>query len=130
MVYPAPHACPTCQHDLAIQELACPHCGTTVRGRWLPDPFSRLTPDQRAFLALFVRSRGNLSDVERTLGVSYPTVRAKLEEIIAALGEAPAPSPARPPASRQEVLGRIARGELSVDEGLALLRERPRTEES
>jgi hypothetical protein len=47
--------------------------------RWLASPFSRLSADQEAFLALFVRSRGNLSEVERALGVSYPTVRAKLE---------------------------------------------------
>jgi len=48
-------------------------------------PFARLSDDQLAFLRLFVTSRGNLSDIERTLGVSYPTVRAKVDDLIAAV---------------------------------------------
>lgn len=117
----APHLCPTCGSGLEPRELACPVCETVVRGRWAANPFSRLTPDQQTFLTLFVRSRGNLSDVERTLRVSYPTVRAKLEEIIAALGEPASAKPAAP-GTREEILERIARGELSVDEGMTLLR--------
>lgn len=125
-MYHAPEQCPTCGQSLEIRELSCPVCETVVRGRWAPSPFSRLTPDQQTFLTLFVRSRGNLSDVERTLGVSYPTVRAKLEEIINALEEpAPAPAPAAP-SSRDEILQRIARGELAVDEGMRLLQQLPR----
>ena len=119
-MYRAPQQCPTCGQSLEIRELVCPACATVVRGRWAASPFSRLSADQQAFLALFVRSRGNLSEVERALGVSYPTVRAKLEEIIAALEE-PEPVP-RPLATRSEVLERVARGELSPAEALALLR--------
>ncbi len=122
-MYRAPQQCPTCGQSLEIRELACPACATVVRGRWSASPFSRLSPDQQAFLALFVRSRGNLSEVERVLGVSYPTVRAKLEEVIAALEE---PEPAqRPQATRSEILERVARGELSPAEALALLRRSP-----
>jgi len=121
-VFIAPGKCPTCGHELELRELACPSCETVVRGRWAASPFSRLTADQQNFLTLFVRSRGNLSDVERTLGVSYPTVRAKLEEIIGALGEVPQPRPAEPPATREEILARVSRGELGVDEGVSLLR--------
>lgn len=126
-MYTAPQQCPTCSSPLDVRELSCPVCHTTVRGTWAASPFSRLTADQTTFLTLFVRSRGNLSDVERTLGVSYPTVRAKLEEIIGALEE-PAPAPATPTAdtngaSREEILQRIARGEVSVDEGMAQLRQ-------
>lgn|SRR5690606_31009182 len=121
-MYNAPQQCPTCGSALQIQELACPTCSTIVRGRWAANPFSRLTDDQQTFLLLFVRSRGNLSDVERTLGVSYPTVRGKLEDIIAALEEPePAPAPA-PSTEREKILERIARGELTVDEGMAQLR--------
>ena len=121
-MFVAPGKCPTCGQDLEVREVACPSCETVVRGRWAASPFSRLTPDQQNFLTLFVRSRGNLSDVERTLGVSYPTVRAKLEEIIGALGEPSPPRPAEAPATREEILQRISRGELSVDEGTVLLR--------
>ncbi|HET7035662.1 MAG TPA: DUF2089 domain-containing protein [Thermomicrobiaceae bacterium] len=125
---PAPQQCPTCGHPLELRELSCPACETVVRGRWAASPFSRLSPEQQTFLRLFVRSRGNLSEVERTLGVSYPTVRAKLEEVIELLGEpetappaAPAPAPPARPSARDELLQRIARGELGVDEGLARL---------
>ena len=121
-MFVAPGKCPTCGQDLEVHEVACPSCETVVRGRWAASPFSRLTPDQQNFLTLFVRSRGNLSDVERTLGVSYPTVRAKLEEIIGALDEPAPPRSAEPPTTREEILARIARGEVSVDDGVVLLR--------
>jgi hypothetical protein len=124
-MHTAPRQCPTCAGPLEPRELACPACATVVRGRWTPSPFGHLTAEQQTFLLLFVRSRGNLSDVERTLGVSYPTVRAKLDELIAALGEPP-PAPAP---SRQAILEQVARGALSADEALARLRQRPRTEE-
>lgn len=127
-MYTAPRACPTCANPLETRELACPVCATTVRGRWAPSPFGHLTAEQQTFLLLFVRSRGNLSDVERTLGVSYPTIRAKLDELIAALGEPPAP-PAPPPPTRQAILEQVARGEISADEALARLPRRTRTEE-
>lgn len=126
-MFPAPQQCPTCGHPLELRELSCPACETVVRGRWAAGPFSRLSPEQQTFLRLFVRSRGNLSEVERTLGVSYPTVRAKLEEVIELLGEQEPPAAPPPPAAttrpsaRDELLQRIARGEVGVDEGLARL---------
>lgn len=93
-----------------------------MRGRWTPSPLGHLTTEPQTFLLLFVRSWGNLSDVERTLGISYPTVRAKLDELIAVLGEPPAPC-------RQAILEQVARGALSPDEALARLRQRSRPEE-
>jgi hypothetical protein len=119
-VYSAPTVCPTCGQALEVRELHCSHCATTIRGRWSPSVFERLTEDQQTFLRLFVRSRGNLSEVERSLGVSYPTVRAKLEEIIDLLQDAPASRPA-PSETRDEVLRLIASGQLNVDEGLERL---------
>jgi hypothetical protein len=86
---------------LETRELECAACSTTVRGRWAATPLGRLTAEQQAFLLLFVRARGNLSEVERALGVSYPTVRAKLDDLITALGE-PAGGPAAP-TSRQSL---------------------------
>jgi hypothetical protein len=127
-MYVTPRQCPTCAGALETRELACPVCATVVRGRWSANPFSHLTADQQTFLTIFVRSRGNLSDVERTLGVSYPTVRAKLDDLIAALGE-PAPAPRPPSPSRLAVLEQVKRGEVSADEALARLKALPRTEE-
>jgi hypothetical protein len=122
-VYKAPSHCPTCGHVLDIRELNCQECDTTIRGRWSLGVFGRLTADHQTILRLFVSSRGNLSEVERSLGVSYPTVRAKLEEVIEALQDEPAPMPET---SRQEtrddILQAISAGRLSVEEGLARLR--------
>jgi hypothetical protein len=144
---PIPRQCPSCAEALEPRELVCPACATTVRGQWAPDPFRRLTREQVVFLRLFVTSRGNLSDVERALGVSYPTVRAKLDDLIAALDEPPPPPappmpptpPAPPdppdppdlpdPAGRQALLEAVARGDLDIDTALARLR-RPPTEEA
>ena len=122
--------CISCGGRLEIRELYCESCDITIRGRFPLEgrgPFARLSNDQLAFLHLFVTSRGNMSDVERSLGVSYPTVRAKLDDLIAALDpaeEAPA-QPAANGMSRAEVMARVSSGELSVDEAMAMLESLP-----
>lgn len=122
--------CPTCgKAGLHISEVTCAACGTQVRSRYSPCPFCALHEEEQTFLLLFVRSRGNLKDVEKTLGVSYPTVRAKLDEIIERLTPAqpPAqpvsPGPAAPP-DRAAVLAQVQSGQLSAADALALL-QRP-----
>ncbi len=120
-MYTSPSNCPTCGHDLEVRELSCPACATTVRGRWSPGVFGQLTGDQQNFLRIFVKSRGNLSEVERSLGVSYPTVRAKLEEIIELLDE-PVSQDQPAAETRDDVLRQIAEGRLSVDQGLSRLK--------
>ena len=116
-------ACPTCgNRAVTITEIHCDACGTQVRSRYRPCPFCSLTEDEQTFLLLFVRSRGNLKDMEKTLGISYPTVRAKLDELIERL------SPPAPPAAtgeRKALLERVQAGKLSVGEALAALREAP-----
>jgi hypothetical protein len=84
-----------------------------------------LNDEQEAFLRLFVLSRGNLSDVERSLGVSYPTVRAKLDDLIAAVSESQDESPAapEPPLTRSEILARVSDGRLSAEDGMAMLQK-------
>lgn len=125
--------CPACEGPLEVRELYCPHCDMQLRGRFEvggAGPFARLNDDQLAFLRLFVTSRGNLSDIERTLGVSYPTVRAKLDDLIAAV-VASEPAPATPtptaasdaPLTRREILARVADGRLTPQEGMALIQQ-------
>ncbi|MEZ4521922.1 MAG: DUF2089 domain-containing protein [Thermomicrobiales bacterium] len=129
MTVPIEH-CISCGGQLEIRELHCRECDITIRGRFPMEgrgPFARLSDDQLAFLHLFVTSRGNMSDVERSLGVSYPTVRAKLDDLIAALepGEGvPEPQPATS-LSRSDVMSRVSSGELTVDEAMELLASLP-----
>ena len=123
-------ACPTCDSaKLSITEVTCDACGTQVRSRYSRCPFCSLTEDQQTFLLLFLRSRGNLKDLEKTLGVSYPTVRAKLDELVDRLAPptlAPESVPAIVPDSRQAVLARVQAGELSPAEALVWLSREPR----
>ena len=78
--------CPSCGGRIEIGEVHCTRCDTQVRARYRPCDFCTLTEEQSTFLRIFVLSRGNLSEVEKRLGVSYPTVRAKLDEVIERLG--------------------------------------------
>lgn len=120
------NSCPSCDGELVIRELYCPACDIQIRGNFSApeaDSSLRLNSEQQAFLRLFVMSRGNLSDVERSLGVSYPTVRAKLDDLIAAFAAESAPAPAEPEhLDRDEILTRVADGRLSPDQGMAMLR--------
>jgi hypothetical protein len=81
-------SCPSCGGTLEITEVHCLNCDARVQARFSAGDFNSLNEEQSTFLRIFVTSRGNLSDVEKRLGVSYPTVRAKLDEVIARL-EAP-----------------------------------------
>jgi hypothetical protein len=122
-------ACPSCGGELEIREVGCVRCATQVRARYRPCDFCRLSDEQSTFLRLFVTSRGNLSEVEKRLGVSYPTVRAKLDEIIGRMnaGDAvqAADNGAAEPsgAARRVILQAVARGELDPAEGVRRLRE-------
>ncbi|MFN8621959.1 MAG: DUF2089 domain-containing protein [Chloroflexota bacterium] len=130
--------CPVCSGQLAVTRLHCGGCGTTLEGRFGVGRFGRLDKEQLALLESFLRSRGNLRDMERELGISYPTVRNRVEALVRALGladgDAPAaPEPAAPPttpapdpgfiaAERRRVLERLARNELTPEDAAAILR--------
>lgn len=114
--------CPTCGGTLEVREMACPACATTVRSRYQLCDFCRLTAEQVTFVRQFVLSRGNLSEMEKFLGVSYPTVRAKLEEISTLLrADQPVARPVGRGQERQRILQRVQAGELTAIEGLAML---------
>lgn len=119
-------SCPSCGGVMEITEVRCTRCETQVRARYRPCDFCTLSEEQSTFLRLFLTSRGNLSEVEKRLGVSYPTVRAKLDEVIARLDHAPAPSTpvtaAPGGAARREILEAVARGEISAADGMARIR--------
>lgn len=116
-------SCPSCGHALEITEVRCTHCETQVRAHYRPCDFCALSEEQSTFLRLFLTSRGNLSEVEKRLGVSYPTVRAKLDEVIARLDHAEPAAPRTEGQERRQILEAIARGEISAAEGMARIRE-------
>jgi len=118
--------CPVCQAELAVTRLNCRACGTSIEGEFSVGRFARLSREQLALLESFLRTRGNLRELERELGVSYPTVRARVDALVRALGLTPSgeetPEAARADAAvdrddaRRLVLERLARREIGADE--------------
>ena len=112
--------CPSCGGHLVVTELTCPSCETVVRSRYAPCPFCRLAPDSLSFLEAFVKCRGNIKEMERALGISYPTVRGRLNAIIRELGyevevevEVDETEIA---AQRKEILDQLDKGEITASE--------------
>ena len=122
--------CPSCGGALAVTALQCTNCDVGVTGRFAPSDFWRLSEEQTTFLRLFVKNRGNLSDMEKALGISYPTVRNKLEEIIRVLDQPSAPAATANPAQarRDAILRQVAAGQISATDALAHLRSAANTE--
>ncbi len=77
--------CPVCQGELTITRLHCNTCGTALEGEFGVGRFGHLEREQLSFLESFLRSRGNLKEMERELGISYPTVRGRLEALLRSL---------------------------------------------
>lgn len=126
VAYRAPGRCPVCAGRLEVARLQCPECGTAVEGQFEGCPFCALTPEQQRLVMLFLRVRGNIREVERELGVSYPTVRARLDGIAEALGlrvEPEVDEEEERRRIRRETLAAVERGELAVEEAVRRLRE-------
>lgn len=110
-MYRAPHKCCICGEKLTVSRLSCAHCGTVMEGDFTGCRFCSLSPEQELFLLTFIKNRGSIKDVERELGISYPTVRAALDNLIASLGLSDDPAPAEPSSDRE------SRGEASTKSG-------------
>ena len=127
MKYPVPGRCPVCGQSLYVTKLACSHCGTSVEGVFELPRLARLSPEHQQFIELFIRSEGKLNRVQEFLGISYPTARAQLHEVIRALGYEPSgadenrPHPATPERRRQ-ILADLDAGKISSDEAIRLLK--------
>jgi len=134
--------CPVCEGELQVTRLNCTTCGTSIDGQFSVGRFSRLNREQVALLESFLRSRGNLRELERELGISYPTVRNRVEALVRALGlsdgeplpaaesesvtaSGPAPATSADPAVRREILERLSRHEISAEAAAAALRGGP-----
>jgi hypothetical protein len=111
---------------MAVTRLACPTCDTAVEGRFRLSRLERLTGEQRAFVELFVRCDGKLNWVASELKLSYPTVRARLDDVIRAMGyEAlsgpPAEERQRIAEQRQGILNDLAAGKVTTEDAIKQL---------
>jgi hypothetical protein len=129
--------CPVCASELSVTRLHCRSCGTTLEGEFSVGRFGRLDREGLALLESFLRSRGNLREMERELGISYPTVRSRVEALVRSLGfgprtetdeaDDPGIEPAPPGRTREEILQALARHEMSALDAAAAIRALGRT---
>jgi hypothetical protein len=117
--------CPSCGGRLEVRELGCPQCEILVRGRFATCEFCDLPEEQLNFLRLFVSRRGNLRELERELGISYPTVRARLDDLLRALAYPVSPTSAADRLEqRRHVLEELKGGKLTAEEAVRALKGR------
>ena len=108
--------CPDCQQPLKVGRMTCPSCKLAIEGEFEVSVLGKLSEEDQAFVIAFVRHHGSLKKMESLFGISYPTVKNRLNAISAALDrnfEGPSPN--------LYVLEQLSRGELSVDEALERL---------
>ena len=111
--------CPACGKRLKIVRLQCQNCHTAIEGRFDSPPLTQLDSEQQKFVQVFIKARGSIKEVEKELGISYPTVCKKLDELTKVLGYTPEDTEKR----KKEILRVIEKGEVSAEEGANLLRE-------
>ncbi len=113
--------CPVCGDTLEATVLYCPACDTAIHGHFGLGRFGQLTQEQLCFALTFIRCEGKITRVEEEMGISYPTVRNRLHDLIRALGfETDDESP--PAVDRSSILERLSQGEISAAEAVHLLK--------
>lgn len=122
MANPVIGLCPICGEVLEVTHLHCPSCDTSVAGHFDLGRFYRLTPEQRFFAETFIRCEGKINKVEEELGLSYPTVRNRLNELIHALGYEVPQEAGLSNEQRRAILSQLAAGEITSEEAIKLLR--------
>ena len=119
-----PTRCPLCTGRVHVERLKCESCESAVEGQFSLDWPGALSPEQSAFVKVFLICRGKIKDVEQALGISYPTVVSRLDDVVAALG---APNTTSAPAAggrSLDVLEQLSNGDIDVDEAERRLRKK------
>lgn len=118
-MHPIIHHCPVCQHTLHATRLQCKQCHTIIENDFELSNFATLSKEQLHFVEIFLANRGNIKEVEKSLGISYPTVRAKLNDIIQALGYKQKIAEEH---QKQEIIDMLHSGEISAEEAIEQLK--------
>lgn len=120
MKYPILTQCPVCDHALHAVKLECGHCRTTIENTFELSKLAQLSPEQLRFAITFLVNRGNIKEVEKELGISYPTVRGKLNDIIEALGYE---TRKKPEVDEKKIIAMLENGEITADEAVKMLKD-------
>jgi|SRR5690625_4210465 len=123
MTYPLINTCPICNHLLYVKKLECSHCHTTIENNFSLSKFASLSAEQMHFVEVFLNSRGNIKEVEKELGISYPTVRGKLNDIITLLGH-DRQSAEETEQSKSQIISMLENDEITTKEAIKLLKNK------
>ena len=107
--------------SFTVERVRLDEPGIAIEGAFTPPPLARLSAEDQVFVAAFIRSHGSIKAMEKMFGVSYPTIKARISRIAAALDfveTSPAPA-------KTDTLDRLERGEINVEEAIAALGGRP-----
>jgi hypothetical protein len=120
-----PTKCPLCGGEVSVTRIFCRDCDTTIEGRFTGGPFSQLTREQLNFVETFIRCEGKISRMEDEVGLSYPTIRNRLHEIIRALGFEPGVEGplGLTDDDRRKILEDLDKGSISADKAMQMLQE-------
>lgn len=113
--------CPICDSNLDVTELHCHDCKTTIKGHFKLDKFNYLSKEEKYFIEIFVKNRGNIKEIEKDLGISYPTVKKNLDQVIEALGYGDNPKYEK--LSKEAILNKLSAGEISSEEAMVLIKK-------
>ena len=120
MSYKVISKCPICSAKLKIIKLRCNKCGTVIENDFEFSKFEYLEEEHLNFMEVFLKCRGNIKDVEKELGISYPTVRAKLDDVVSALGYTQAKKAS---VSNNEILDMLEKGDISPQQAVDMLKK-------
>lgn len=112
--------CPICGDELFVTRLSCNTCNTNIEGDFSLCKFCKLSQEEKQFIEVFIKNRGNIKDIEKEMGISYPTVKGKLDSVIKSLGYDTKDEPAS--INKKEILDMLNDGEISSEEALRLLK--------
>lgn len=113
--------CPVCSNNLKAIKLKCTSCNTIIDNEFELSKFDYLNNEQLYFIETFIKCRGNIKEVEKELGISYPTVRAKLDEVIENLGYSSKENKVKE--DSKDILTALEKGDISVDEAINKLKD-------
>lgn len=119
MGYKVISKCPICNSKLKIMKLRCNKCGTVIENEFEFSKFECLEEEHLNFMEVFLKCRGNIKDVEKELGISYPTVRAKLDDVVSALGYTDVK---KATVNSKEIIDKLEKGEISAEQAVDMMK--------
>jgi len=111
--------CPICESDLVVTKLKCTHCSTEIGGAFQLSKFNYLSKEDLYFIEVFIKNRGNIKQIEKELGISYPTVKRNLDDVIVSLGYEVSDEEKM---KKEEVFKKLEKGEITAIEAAKLLK--------